>query len=129
MESNSHFAFLTGSHAYGTPTEDSDVDLVVLCSEADANILRRLADNAGKFLEIPVGDKVAVLPNDGCYALRFGKLNLLACFTQSAYSAWSEGTEELVTERPVPRQEAVRVFDRTRAKYGVSLRNYMDQVQ
>lgn len=36
-------SFVTGSHAYGTPDEESDVDLVILVTEDDLMILRKLA--------------------------------------------------------------------------------------
>ncbi len=40
-------AFITGSHAYGEPTEKSDIDLVVLVGEDDQSILAESDDNEG----------------------------------------------------------------------------------
>lgn len=36
-------AFITGSRAYGTPREDSDLDLVILTTPAAKEILRKIS--------------------------------------------------------------------------------------
>lgn len=101
-------AFVTGSHAYGTPHDQSDVDLVVLLeSSRDLDLLRKIADNDSKINE----------QYDGV-CLRFGKLNLLCTLSQIDFDIWWEGTEDLILKKPVTRDVAVEHFRelRTRAK-------------
>ena len=65
-------AFLTGSQIYGTPTEKSDIDLVVLMDDEDRMTLHSL-----------VGDSEEVVParqdfngyGVGSLNLKFGRLN------------------------------------------------------
>lgn len=101
-------AFITGSHAYGVPRPDSDVDLVVLVSKADMDKLTGLADD---------NDEIEIKYPDACCAvLRFGKLNLLATDSIAYYQTWIEGTWELKC-RPLgaTRDEAIQVFQAKRA--------------
>lgn len=69
-------AFLTGSHAYGQPRENSDVDLVVFCSPETA-------------------EKLRVLSEDQSGIVRFGDLNLICTTEQRQYDGWRIGTEAL----------------------------------
>jgi len=101
-------AFITGSHAYGTPTEDSDIDLVVQVSPGD---LERLAILSGDTAAEHYGVS-------GTQYLRFGGLNLLAVDNDIDYQIWLEGTKELVARRPVTRDEAVAVFKRRQKEAG-----------
>jgi predicted nucleotidyltransferase len=106
-------AFVTGSRAYGTPREDSDIDLVVMVSLRDMERLRdqhderpaRDDDDEGEYPDVP--DQAQ---------LRFGRLNLLCVTQEDDYEAWRSGTEELIARSPVTRAEAVEVFDRKRAE-------------
>ena len=100
-------ALLTGSRAYGTPREDSDVDLVIRVRDAATlAAIREAAD--------------PVMPNQGHSAragrssFRFGDLNLIVCHTDAEYAVWAAGTAELVDRAPVAREEAVAVFKRLR---------------
>jgi hypothetical protein len=92
-------AFITGSHAYGTPREDSDIDLVVFVSPND---LKKLAGVEG-------GDS-ARYGNLAQAFLRFGNLNLLAVDNDTDYEVWLKGTVDLKARRPVTRDEAVAHF-------------------
>lgn len=74
-------AFLTGSHAYGTPKATSDVDLVIRCTAHVRNILHRAA-------EIPVGKP-----------LRFANLNVICCVSDQQRSDWHDATEDCITLR------------------------------
>lgn len=86
-------AFITGSHAYGTPTEDSDVDLVIRCNDATACRLRELSDD-------PTG------------AVRFGKLNLVLCTTDEQAAVWRLGTSALrLAEEPADKVQAKSTLD------------------
>lgn len=94
-------AFLTGSRAYGTPREDSDVDLVVLVSDSDMDALNRLAtDDDG---EETYGDSTSA-------SLRFGNLNLICMTDPASFGAWKEATAELIARKPVTRDKAVQVI-------------------
>lgn len=67
---------LTGSHVYGSPRIDSDVDLVVLVDEETAKKLEDLSDR-------------------GTYPVKFGNLNLILVTDERSFKVWKEGTEYL----------------------------------
>lgn len=84
--------FITGSHAYGSPRDDSDIDLVVWA----------------------VGDTRATLEAGG-YPIRFGKLNLILISDDDQWDIWRLGTQALVKlhksrKSAVSREEAVAFF-------------------
>ena len=93
-------AFLTGSRAYGTPQPDSDIDLCVLVSREDLEVLKRVAGAT---------DTQEYWNTDA--ALRFGSLNLLAFADAPQYEAWKRGTAELKEKRPVTRSAAIAHLD------------------
>jgi len=80
--------FLTGSHAYGTPGADSDIDMVVW---AEDEALRKLLVGSG-------------------YPVRFGKLNIIICDNEADWNIWVKGTEALKRNAPVDRETAVELF-------------------
>jgi len=84
-------AFLTGSHAYGTPHEQSDIDLVILCDEETRLKLRSLANR-----------------HNG--QIRFGGLQVLAFSNEAVFSAWKTINDQLITRKPVERDDAVQCF-------------------
>lgn len=94
-------SFITGSRAYGRPTDGSDVDLVIRVTPATAELLRELA-----------GGKEPV---------RFGKLNLILCTTDEEFAVWRIGTTEMNQSpmRPYTREAAKRVFDEYRLRLGL----------
>ncbi len=104
-------AFLTGSHAYGIPKPDSDVDLVVLVSPEDMEKLRLLADRDDSHPE----DQNYIIA--GGVPLRFGKLNLI-CSDARKYKVWKRGTERLKKMAPVTREFACELFRRLRQAAG-----------
>lgn len=94
-------AFITGSHAYGEPHADSDVDLVIRADVDDMSLLRELS---------------------GCRQgpIRFGQLNLIVCTNDELFTAWQKGTEQLMAEGretglPVTRERACEVLKARRA--------------
>lgn len=97
------YGFLTGSHAYGTPREDSDVDLAVFVPAEDADKFRGLFAS-----ELRISNEGSY-PN-GC-AYRFGNLNLLVFSSEPHFNAWREATAELATRKPVTRSEAIKAID------------------
>lgn len=110
-------AVVTGSRAYGDPRPDSDVDLVVLCSEVDIALLRELADGQEAGPRHPSGG-----PDDA--SLRFGRLNLIAVASPKRFEQWRLDTALLRLRaeregRRLTREEAVgfmRLRDRARAE-------------
>ena len=93
-------AFITGSHAYGTPTERSDVDIVLRVSADTAKQLRKLSSS----------DKI----------VRFGKANLILVENDLEYAAWLLGTRDLQRRGvSVNKRDAKRVFDQLRESIGV----------
>lgn len=80
--------WLTGSHAYGTPGADSDIDMVVW---AEDEALRKLLVGSG-------------------YPVRFGKLNIIICDNEADWNIWVKGTEALKRNAPVDRETAVELF-------------------
>ena len=95
-------AFITGSYAYGTPTETSDVDLVVYCD--DPNDLSTIKLNFGN------KQSQHMLP------IRAGNLNIINCETPEEWSIWKYGTELLKRRadqegRSICKEEASELFD------------------
>jgi predicted nucleotidyltransferase len=93
-------AFLTGSRVYGTPREDSDIDLAVLMSSAELGALLRLADPEAQGHEYEDG-----------VSIRFGNLNLIVFCAKDEFDAWRSATQELIARKPVTRAEAVLAID------------------
>lgn len=96
-------AFLTGSHAYGTPHAKSDIDLVV---PVDLSTAKKLWDL--------LTDEDA---DYGYMTVYTGELNLILATSPDIYRVWKEGTAELIKRKPVTRDEAIECFERLRAKY------------
>lgn len=95
-------AFITGSRAYGYPKDDSDVDLAILCSNVDLEILWTEAYREhGK--------------RDGSPKLMFGHLNLVAFDADDPeevkrFERWREAHNKLVAMAPVTKDVAIKMF-------------------
>lgn len=109
-------AIITGSHAYGVPTESSDIDLAVLVSKADWDLLVKAEGND------PAGEPPEPPEYSNPRSLRFGKLNLLICTDQVWLDAWREGTDRLKKIAPVERTVAVAMFQSLFAKVKAEIR-------
>lgn len=97
-------AFVTGSHIYGTPGPESDIDLVVLCN---AKTKAKLLEEAG-----------------GKYPIRFGKLNVIVASSQEEYKAWADAKARCLEfargkGRQLTKEEAVTIHDLVRVEHGV----------
>lgn len=93
-------AFVTGSRAYGKVKPNSDVDLVILCSEETKLLLTKLSEN-------------------GKEPIRFGKLNLIICTSEEEYAVWCIGTKQLKDgKKKINKQEATKIFDVLRYMIG-----------
>lgn len=104
-------SFITGSRAYGSPTEESDIDLVILVDNYDASVLQTHSD--------------APDPSDKLSHCRYGNLNILLCRTEQEFLAWATGTATLIKKqcnekRPIPREEAIELFLTLRKQLGVT---------
>lgn len=123
-------SFITGSRAYGPRAGlkggKSDVDLVVLVSFKDLELLRSLADSddAEKLADSDAGP-TAHGPR-GSASLRFGKLNLIAVTDPVAFAVWHEGTKKLARaaeqgDRPleITRDLAIKFFEVLRRGRGL----------
>ncbi len=94
-------SFITGSHAYGIPRPNSDIDLVVLVG---VNCLRKLCENGQE------GSRVLA---EGDGKAFYGKLNLILVTNEREYELWAKGTAELqlrALTKPVTREEAKAHF-------------------
>lgn len=93
-------AFITGSHAYGEPRPDSDIDLVI---EASDDLLDELRDIVGD--EYGSGSLRLL-----CVEEDTGQRIDLILVRGPAFAAWRAATEELSQSAPVSRDEAVLVI-------------------
>lgn len=88
-------AFITGSRAYGTVREDSDIDLAVVVTPEEAQLLKNLSEQCPKTV--------------------FGRLNLVIFVNTKddleRYKAWKKVNEELKRRRPVTRQFAIDALE------------------
>jgi hypothetical protein len=91
-------AFLFGSHAYGTPTEKSDVDLCVPISLDDLLRFKAALARYGITAQGP--------------SIKIGPLNLICITSDKTCEAWHKVTKELEARRPVTREEACGLLDR-----------------
>jgi hypothetical protein len=91
-------AFLTGSRIYGTPTSESDLDLVIFLSKSEAYFIMNHADKDDK--SRPIYD------DDNIFVCRYGKLNLIMLTDEDDYNAWKCGTKECLSTKPVTRDFA-----------------------
>lgn len=69
-------AFLTGSHVFGRPGPESDIDLCVLVDPILAAKLRDMSESTK--------------------TCRFGRLNLILCESDTEFAAWKMSTERLL---------------------------------
>lgn len=102
---------ITGSYAYGTPTPDSDLDIVVCMGSDDLELLRKHADDASDLKRAHPSDFDGALSSG---SFRFGKLNVIACVDPALFDTWWFGTHFLKTKAPVTRDQAVRYLQKKR---------------
>lgn len=110
---NDMSAFITGSHAYGEPRPESDIDLVLYMTSDAAWALEKLSDKPDSKAEEDVIDAYAGM---GGKCLRFGKLNLLIFSNKKVYRMWRKGTRLLESkarrQHPVTRGFAIKFLDK-----------------
>lgn len=100
--------FITGSRAYGMPTEASDLDLVIRVTDGQYAALKALADEESGLRECTNFYPPSSAP------LRFGKLNLLCCMTDDRYDQWSRALQKCKQEAPITRDRAIAIHKECR---------------
>lgn len=97
---------LTGSHVYGFPNEDSDVDLVIRCDLETATRITELVSGRRP------GDVISV-PN----SVRVNRLNLIFATSPRQMAYWIEATEKCAAKGPMLRIDCVKIFGKVREKW------------
>lgn len=92
-------AFLTGSRAFGTPTPESDVDVVVLMDKPEMAKLVSQAEESERSGDYGNGQ-----------SLRFGRLNLIVVNTEEQFGLWRDSTDECLAMKPVSKEAAAQLF-------------------
>lgn len=95
----------TGSRVYGTPTPESDWDIVWRCNlnRDGLSNLRHHATSTSEPSERYRGP--------GLYCtMRFGPINFILVHSEAQLDAWKVGTKMLLAEAPVTRDRAIEVF-------------------
>ena len=100
-------AFITGSRAYGTPHEDSDLDLVVF---TDTQTILKMLEFIGDEHQLNYQT-----PNSTQFTV--GGLNFIMTNDYAIYRAWLDGTKVLKTKAPVSRETAIKYLSKKRHKY------------
>ena len=95
--------FLTGSRVYGTPHNQSDLDVVVQLSKEEWELLLSIG---GSTAPASAAEEFPTL------SIRFGNLNLICAKNDDWLEAWWRGTQDLIARKPVTRDEAVATFDK-----------------
>ena len=111
--------FLTGSHRYGMPNFDSDIDLVVMMTQEECD--RLIAAAGGQKHHDYQRDP---LEAENRVVFRFGELNLIVCLQPSAYFAFKSATECAVKMEesrgyPLSKSEAADLFANIRQEHGI----------
>lgn len=97
-------SFITGSYRYGTPTDKSDIDLVVYVDKGTQGLLEDYNENENEQeLEDCYGPRYA--------PVRFGRLNLILITDKKEFKIWERCSNDLERKKPVLREEAVRYIN------------------
>ena len=106
-------SILTGSYAYGKPTRESDVDIVILCDKETAEILN---DQLRPDSYFGRGNTHPSVDN----SVRQGRINLIIETQEKAFNVWVDGTERLMAQKPIKHKNvAIKLFALLRKKAGV----------
>jgi len=103
-------SFIVGSRAYGTPRDDSDVDLVVYLTMEDLEILRSVIGTPEESAARTENDESDGKGEISSGSFRIGNLNLIAVTKLSDVEIWRKGTQFLKASSPVTRDEAIAHF-------------------
>jgi hypothetical protein len=100
-------AFITGSRAYGSPSPESDIDLVLrVDSYMTKRLLERYSDDQREYR--------------GIKQIRFGRLNLIIPDDDAEMSMWKFGTQHLRhSGSPHDKRQAKKILDGLRQAIGI----------
>jgi hypothetical protein len=90
--------FITGSRVYGTPRDNSDLDVVIRC---DAYVIAAIEALIGK----SSGDY-----DHKSVSVQCGPLNLHLCGTDGEYDRWHQGTRTCEVVAPIDRKTAIKML-------------------
>ncbi len=106
-----HRPFITGSRRYGSPSEHSDTDLVLLVDQSTFTQLYSSLSDGGSISQGELDTKTHC-------SLSAGNLNLIVTTDVALYLTWVEGTDILENIAPVGREEAKELFQTLRTNIG-----------
>lgn len=90
--------FITGSRAYGSPSEDSDLDIVIRCDRYIAAVVESL-----------IGRSTSDYDHESV-SVQCGQVNLHLCTTDREYDRWKLGTRSCEVVAPVDRETAKKLL-------------------
>jgi predicted nucleotidyltransferase len=104
-------AFLTGSHIYGDPGPDSDIDLVI---KTDYETFQKLIQLCDQY--------------EGRKSIKFGDLSIICCTSDDEFAMWRLGTSgiERLSHRknkPYNKSMAKKILDKLRDLIGIKDRS------
>ena len=110
-------SFPTGSYVYGLPTEESDIDIVVMMEDGDADDFDRFCGEAGL-------DNHGDVDYPGGLSYKSGKFNMIVVDNDQDWQVWKDGTEECIeamvkNRGGLERSAACEIFTKHRAKAGL----------
>jgi hypothetical protein len=99
--------FISGSHAYGVPNEDSDIDLVIKVASREVALwLYEMLNDDYSGSDTPAY---------GSISIKHGKLNLICCWDENVYEIWRKGTIQLQSlQNKATREQAIALFENLR---------------
>ena len=101
--------FITGTHAYGPITEDSDLDIVMLIEDAE-----QIRDFVGKhFIGAYQTTRQQDYPQGGFYFDLLGiKINIIMAIDEAEFAKWNKRTERMKEFEPIAdRQQRIDFFN------------------
>lgn len=99
-------AFVTGSQVYGTPTQDSDIDLVVHVESKSFDLIYSIVfDQTNNEIEVDYELDEGEIGHQSM-RIKFGKLDLILVSSRKLFNAWKKGTNYLKSRKPVTRAQA-----------------------
>ncbi len=101
--------FITGTHAYGPVTEDSDLDIVML--KDDAEQIRSFIQK--HHIATYQTEKQEAYDNGGFYFDLLGiKINIIIAIDEADFAEWKEKTERMKEFEPIKdRQQRIDFFN------------------
>lgn len=117
-------AFVVGSHAYGTPRKDSDIDLVI---HIDASTLPKgvmaklqsMNESSCEFSDLDIDCKPTE-DRGGQIVLREGGLHILIMFDEAKFKVWKRCAEVMTILQPQSKDQAHEYIRRSFRNLGTT---------